>query len=171
MISMRFLRNFLSVFDFIRYRQRQLFFTWADSQNKAWKLVYLQSSKFFWRLIIFLPGQNTFSIALHVHGRIEKEEAIFISNVIYRSIYMCMCAVQCMFYRVFSCMMCVLDTFRHFDCKTPPVVKTIIIITKHAYLHDWIIIDAVFRHFNKQNICTAKRSKREGDNDTRMHVV
>lgn len=71
----------------------------------------------------------------------EKEEAIFDIRIeCYLSFDLCacaLCAVHCEMH-VLSCVsiytMCVLDTFRHFDCKSPPVVKTII-ITKHAYLH------------------------------------
>lgn len=40
--------------------------------------------------------QNTFPLTLHMHGKkSEKEEAIFISNVIYRSIYYGACALFC----------------------------------------------------------------------------
>lgn len=40
--------------------------------------------------------QNTFPLTLHMQGKkSEKEEAIFISNVIYRSIYYGACALLC----------------------------------------------------------------------------
>lgn len=78
----------------------------------------------------------------------KRRSNTYVSNVIYRSIYVHVRCAHCTmlvlwFVCVFSCAMCVLDMFRHFDCKSPPVVKTII-ITKHAYLYTIELLSDAF---------------------------
>lgn len=69
----------------------------------------------------FCPAQMLFqSCIVCMRTENEKEEAIFVSNVIYRSIYV---HVRCALYLLSGDRVCVLNTFRHFDCKSPPVIN------------------------------------------------
>lgn len=116
----------------------------------------------------FLPGckKDTFSLVHQVHGKvIEKEEAICSYRMLSIVRFVCMCAVRCAMH-ILSCDVCLLATFRHFDCKSPPVVKkTYKIITRHAYLHDRIIIDAFFA--SRQQAIKHANNKKEGSERSR----